>query len=175
MSMTWSACTGQTQSRLGKSDSEGAELGSSMTEIEIPGLLEHFNDLPDPREPRGVRHKLVYIIGISILAVIRDADNFTEIQECGVAKREWLEGFLELPHGIPSHDTFQRVFAALDPDAWQARFPAWTQTLVLPELPEGEDEVLAVDGKTARRSHKNGLGALHTVSVWPSQFEIVLA
>lgn len=146
-----------------------------MTKTEIPGLLAHFADFPDPRDPRGIRHNLGDIVSISILAVICGANTYSQIHQYALAHKEWLSSFLDLPSGVPSQDTFERIFAALNPKAWQSKFLAWTQSLVLPELAEGEDEVLAIDGKTARRSHTNGLGALHTVSVWSSQFEIVLA
>ena len=146
-----------------------------MTEVDVPKLLTHFSDLPDPRKPRGVRHKLSDIVTVSILAVICGANTYSQIHQYALAQKEWLKSFLALPSGVPSQDTFERVFAVLNSDAWQSRFLTWTRTLVLPELPAGEDEVLAVDGKTARRSHRNGLGALHTVSVWSSQREVVLA
>lgn len=146
-----------------------------MTEVDVPKLLTHFSDLPDPRKPRGVRHELSDIVTISILAVICGANTYSQIHQYALAQEGWLKSFLALPSGIPSQDTFERVFAALNPNAWQSKFLAWTKIVVLPELPKGEDEVLAVDGKTARRSHRNGLGALHTVSVWSSQFEVVLA
>lgn len=145
-----------------------------MTEAEVPALLIHFSDLPDPRKPRGIRHKLADVVVIGILAVICGANTYSQIYQYALAQEDWLKSFLRLSSGIPSQDTFERIFAILSPSVWQARFLAWTRTLVLPELAEGEDEVLAVDGKTARRSHRNGLGALHTVSVWSSQFEVVL-
>ena len=146
-----------------------------MTERELPGLLEHFAELPDPRDPRGVRHELVDIVCISILAVICGANTYSQIHQYALAQEAWLRTFLRLPSGIPSQDTFERIFSLLDPDAWQGAFLSWTKTLVLPDLSEGEDEILAVDGKTARGSAAEGLGALHTVSIWSSQFEVVLA
>lgn len=146
-----------------------------MPEIHPPGLLEHLADLPDPRSPRGVRHKLTDIVCVSLLAVICGANTFADIHQYALAHRPWLETFLELPSGVPSQDTFERLFAALNPAAWQGRFLAWTRSLCLPELGPGEDEVLAVDGKTARGSRVQGTRPLHTVSVWSSQYEIVLA
>jgi len=147
-----------------------------MTAIEIPGLLKHFTDLPDPRKPRGIRHELADIVVISILAVICGANSYSQIHQYALAQQDWLKTFLKLPSGIPSQDTFERIFALLNPTAWQARFLAWTRTLVLPDLPKDEeDEVLAMDGKTSRGSAQRGLTALHTVSVWSSQFEVVLA
>ncbi|UCH26539.1 MAG: ISAs1 family transposase [Trueperaceae bacterium] len=146
-----------------------------MTEQDIPKLIEHFADLPDPRHARGIRHHLIDIVCISILAVICGANTYSQIQQYGQANEEWLRRFLRLPFGVPSQDTFERVFAILSPDAWQGRFLAWTRTLVVPELPEGEDEVLALDGKTARGSKDLDGNALHTVSVWSSQFEVVFS
>lgn len=146
-----------------------------MPEIDPPGLLKHFTDLPDPRSARGIRHNLTDIICITVLAVICNANTFPEIHTFARLKHDWLSTFLELPHGIPSQDTFERLFRILNPTAWQPRFLKWTQTLTFAALPDGHDEALAIDGKTARRSHNHGLSALHTVSVWSSQFEITLA
>ena len=146
-----------------------------MREPNLPGLINHFATLPDPRDPRGVRHELVDIVCISILAVICGANTYSQIHQYALAQEAWLKSFLQLPSGVPSQDTFERVFSMLDPDAWQATFLSWTRSLVLGDLVEGEDEILAVDGKTARRSGHEDLGALHTVSVWSSQFEVVLA
>ena len=140
-----------------------------MTEQDLSGLLKHFADLPDPRDPRGIRHELVDIVCISILAVICGANTYSQIHQYALAQEVWLRTFLGLPSGIPSQDTFERLFAILHPTAWQSRFLSWTQTLVLPALAKGEDEVLAIDGKTARGSLSEGQGALHTVSVWSSQ------
>jgi predicted transposase YbfD/YdcC len=98
-----------------------------------------------------------------------------EIEQYGQAKEAWLRQFLELPYGIPSVDTFERVFAVMKPQAWQSWFGGWTEGLSLPPLAEGETDVLAFDGKTSRRSHGSGFSALHTVSVWSSQYELVIA
>lgn len=145
-----------------------------MTEGDIPGLLKHFADLPDPRDPRGVRHELADIVCLSILAVICGANTYSQIHQYALAHETWLRSFLRLPSGVPSQDTFERVFALLQPDAWQGRLLAWTRSLALPAPAAGEDEVLAVDGKTARGSGAQGGKALHTVSVWSSQLEVVL-
>ena len=145
-----------------------------MPEQALPSLLQHFADLPDPRKPRGVRHDLADIVCISILAVICGANTYSQIHQYALAQEGWLKTLLRLPSGIPSQDTFERIFALLDPELWQTRFLTWTKTLVLGELSEGEDEILAVDGKTARGSVSEALGALHTVSIWSSQFEVVL-
>jgi len=105
-----------------------------MTEQDLPELLKHFPDLPDPRNPRGVRHELIDIVCISILAVICGANSYSQIHQYALAQEAWLGTFLKLPFGVPSQDTFERLFAVLSPSAWQSRFLAWTQTLVLPEL-----------------------------------------
>lgn len=125
-------------------------------------LTRHFSDLDDPRINRTKRHALLDIIVIAICGTICGADGWTEIQAFGEAKEEWLRTFLDLPHGIPSHDTFGRVFARLDPAQFQACFRRWVAAL------DGEaiGQVVAFDGKRARRSHDraNGQGPLHLVS-----------
>ncbi len=146
-----------------------------MDERVLPSLLSVFSELPDPRDPRGVRHLLVDVVTLSILAVLCGANTFPAVHQYALAQEPWLRSFLHQTHGIPSQDTLERIFAVLAPHAWQSRFLAWTRELALPDLPEGEDEVLAIDGKTARRSHSSGLGALPTVSVWSSSYQLVLA
>ena len=101
---------------------------------------------------------------VVICASICGADTWNDIEQFAHAKRRWLEGFLELPHGIPSHDTFSRVFARLDPQALNERFDSWIAEL----RSDNDGEVVSIDGKTSRRSHDRGRGrsALHTVSAW---------
>lgn len=137
-----------------------------MNEREIPKLLAHFTVVPDPRA-HNVCHKLEDILVIAICAVISGADTFSEIEQYGQGKQDWLEEMLELPNGIPSHDTFRRVFMLLDAEAWQGVFFRWTQSLALAER-EVPTEVRAVDGKWSRAS------GLHTVSVWASEHQLVL-
>lgn len=140
-----------------------------MTNDELAGgLLAHFSDLPDPRDPRGVRHPVTSLVVISLLAVICGANTYSAIREYAVSNLEWLGTFLPLPHGAPSQDTFERLFQLLEPDAWHARFLAFTQELDLPPL-EG-DEVVALDGKSARAS-----GVLHAVSAWSTNYGFSLA
>lgn len=141
---------------------------------EAESLIEYFGDIEDPRQDRGKRHKLVDIICIAILAVICDANDYEEVEAYGLSKEAWLSSFLELPHGIPSDATFRRVFGALRPEKWQSCFMQWVKSIELPTLSESKDHVLALDGKTACGSDRDGLKGLHTVSVWSSQHGIVI-
>ena len=133
----------------------------------LPELLTHFTVVPDPRA-QNVQHKLTDILAIAICAVICGANTFTEIAQYGQGKQGLLKTFLELKNGIPSHDTFRRVFMVLDAEAWQGVFFAWTRQLVV-EQTDVPTEVRAVDGKFSRAS------GLHTVSVWASEHHVVLA
>lgn len=136
-------------------------------------ISDHFADLQDPRIDRTKLHKLFDIIVIAICAVICGADSWVEVEEFGNAKIDWLRTFLELPNAIPSHDTFGRVFALLDPDQFRLCFASWIEAISC--ITEGE--VVALDGKTLRRSHDNTLGkaAIHMVSAWASTNRLVLA
>jgi predicted transposase YbfD/YdcC len=136
-------------------------------------VLKHFQHLPDPRVGRTQDHGLVAIITIAILAVLSGADGFTAIEAYGNAKQAWLETFLDLPHGIPSHDTFGRVFGMLEPQELENSFLSWvtsiTQKLGI--------ELIHIDGKTAKGSYdrEGKLKALHSVSAWSSEYGLVLA
>src|SRR5260370_2285507 len=112
-------------------------------------LQEHFATLEDPRVERTKRHQLLAIITIALCAVICGADTWVDVEEFRHAKRAWLESFLELPNGIPSHDTFGRVFARLDPEQFQACFLSWVQAInaIFPA------QQIAIDGKTTPPSH----------------------
>jgi predicted transposase YbfD/YdcC len=134
-------------------------------------LVEHFAELDDPRADNR-RHLLIDILVIAICAAICGADGWEDIELFGEAKKRWFRAFLELPHGIPSPDTFARVFGALDPEQFQSAFTRWVQdvsTLVT-------GEVIAIDGKTARRSYdrQGGKAAIHMVSAWASDNRLVL-
>jgi predicted transposase YbfD/YdcC len=136
-------------------------------------LTTHFAQLPDPRVAHRTHHPLLSIITIALCAVIAGADSWDTIAAFGEIRQTWFASFLELPHGIPSHDTFNRVFAALDPAAFRAAFAAWMQAItgVLPA------QVIALDGKTLRGSHDRTLGrsAIHMVSAWACANQLVLA
>lgn len=135
-------------------------------------LLEHFKNLEDPRAEHLLEHRLLDIIGLTICAVICGADSWVDIENYGKAKQEWLKEFLALPNGIPSHDTIARLFAALNPEAFQQCFLNWIKAIA--QLMEGE--VIAIDGKTLRHSYDKGKnkGAIHMVSAWASQSHLVL-
>jgi hypothetical protein len=135
-------------------------------------IAEHFRDVKDPRTGRRVDHFLIDIISIAICAVICGADSWVEIEAFGQAKEQWLRQFLILPNGIPSHDTFGRVFAWLDPQEFQNGFLSWIEAIR--ELTAGQ--VVAIDGKRLRRSHDGRLGraAIHMVSAWASANRLVL-
>jgi predicted transposase YbfD/YdcC len=140
---------------------------------EIPGSLHaHLRGLKDKRRGAGKRHKLIDILTIAICGIICGADDWNGIEEYGQAKEEWLKQFLELPHGIPSHDTFGRVFRWLDPVAFEQSFLSWVQAV----MAVTKGQVIAIDGKTLRRSHDhaNGKEAIHMVSAWAEKNRLVL-
>ena len=117
-------------------------------------LTTHFAQVPDPRLDRTKDHQLLDILVIAICAILCGANDWVGVATFGKARLAWFQTFLKLPNGIPSHDTFGRVFARLDPEAFAQAFLNWTQAIrtVLPA------EVIAIDGKTLRRSHDKRLG-----------------
>jgi predicted transposase YbfD/YdcC len=146
----------------------------SLTEMNIlkTTLFEHFANLEDPRIERSKEHLLKDIIAIAILAIISGADGWVAIEAYGNAKYEWLKSFLELPNGIPSHDTFSRVFARIEPQQFQKCFLSWVNAIV----GELELNVIAIDGKTMKQSYDRNdqQKALHIVTAWSSSHQLVL-
>ena len=138
----------------------------------------HFAELEDPRSTVNLQHPLVSVVVIALMAVLAGASGPTAIARWAALKEEFLLNALNLPNGIPRKDVFRRVLMALRPGAFQACFVNWLKSLraTAAAATGVEQPVLAVDGKTARRSHdrKNGLGALHSVSVWASEFGLSL-
>ena len=134
-------------------------------------IAEVFVGIDDPRQAKKVRHNLVEVLVVSICAVISGADTFVEVEAWGKAKLDWLRCYLRLEHGIPSHDTFCRVFAAIDADQFGAAFQRWVGA-VLPVVANGE--VVSIDGKTSRRSGKVDGTPLHLVSAFAAGAALVL-
>lgn len=134
-------------------------------------FLEHFTNLNDPRIERSKEHLLKDIIAIAILAVISGADGWVAIEAYGNAKYEWLKSFLELPNGIPSHDTFSRIFARIEPQQFQESFLNWVNAIV----GKLDLNVIAIDGKTMKQSYDRNdqQKALHIVSAWCSSHQLV--
>lgn len=131
-----------------------------------------FGDMPDPRVQGRCDHKLIDIILVAVCAVLCGADSWSEVEEFGQVKEAWLKQYLELPAGIPSHDTFSRVFRLLDAAAFQGRFMTWVEQ----HFRQPRGQVIAVDGKTARGSHDRfrGQEAIHLVSAWASEAGVLL-
>lgn len=138
-----------------------------------PRIADCFCYLVDPRRPRGRRHCLLDILTIAVCAVISGAESWVEVAAWGRIKQDWLAEWLELPHGIPCHDTFGRVFARIDPAQFEAGFLRWVQAVAQ----TAEPEVIALDGKTMRRSgdRRTGQRPLHLVSAWATAQRLVLA
>ena len=135
-------------------------------------LVEHFGNLDDPRCAAKIEHRLIDIVVIAVCAAISGAESWEDMALYGRSKKSWLESFLALQGGVPSHDTFRRVFMLIDPDAFEACFRSWVQSFA-----EAMDrEVIAIDGKTVRRSfdRSRDQGPLHIVSAWASERGLVL-
>jgi len=141
-------------------------------------LVEALQAVPDPRRQcLNLRHRLVDLLILGFCGVVCGCDDFVEIAEFGRSKQDFFRRFLELPHGIPSHDTFRRVFQAVCPQALQHGLIDWLQGLrPATEATARDDQVVAIDGKTLRRTfdHAKGLGALHLVSAWATANGITL-
>lgn len=135
-------------------------------------LLTHFETLEDPRTAYLIEHPLIDIIALTICAVICGAETWEDIEAYGHSKQDWLKTFLQLPSGIPSHDTIARVFALLEPTQLQECFVSWVKSIAKLSL----GEVISLDGKSARHSYDKGAGkgAIHMVSAWAGENQLVL-
>src|SRR5574337_148625 len=143
-----------------------------MTDSPLADIREHFGTIEDPRVDRTKLHSLIDIIVIAICAVVCGAEDWADVEAFGKAKENWLKKYLELPNGIPSHDTFGRVFARLDPEQFQTSFLNWVRVVM--QVTQGQ--VVALDGKTLRRSHDRALdkSAIGMVSAWAADNRVVL-
>ena len=152
---------------------------ATVVRLDVKDVVQHFKGLDDPRSSVNLLHPLESVIVIAIMAVLAGANGPTAIATWANIKSEILLKLLELPHGIPQKDVFRRVLATLKPDAFQACFTMWLTALraAAAEATGVERPTLAIDGKTLRRSHdrRRSLGALHSVSVWASEFGLTLA
>jgi predicted transposase YbfD/YdcC len=152
-----------------------------MAEIQhvcLDEVVSYFEELDDPRSSINQKHPLVSVVVISMMAVLAGAGGPTAIAKWAKLKEEFLLKVLKLPNGIPGKDVFRRVLMCLKPDAFQRCFVSWLQALrdKAAEMTGVDKPTFAIDGKTSRRSHdhKNGLGALHSVTVWASEFGLSL-
>ena len=143
-----------------------------MSKTPSSDLLVHLAQINDPRSERNQEHPFISILTIAIYAVICGADNWVEIEAYGNAKREWLERIVPLPNGIPSHDTFGRVFRMVDAEEFQQSFMSWVQTVS--QVTRGE--LVAIDGKQLRGSKevRTGKEAICLVSAWACENRLVL-
>src|SRR5687768_8063677 len=141
----------------------------------LEALIAELASIEDPRCEWKVEHRLLDILVIAVCAVLGEAESFEDIALYGRCKREWLGGFLALPNGIPSHDTFRRVFMLVDPEAFERSFLGWVRAVFRPG--EVTPRQIAIDGKTVRRSfdRKHGRSPLHLVSAYATEPGLVLA
>lgn len=142
-----------------------------MTNTPDAPFGKHLDCIQDPRR-HNTRHRLHDILMIALCAIISGADGWTQVAEFGNSKVTWFKEFLELPNGIPSHDTFGRLFAMIDPKGFQSFFAQWVQDMAQ----SLSGKTVAIDGKTLRRSHDqiNGKSPIHMVSAWASEIRLVL-
>ena len=143
------------------------------TSAEAPAsIMDHFSSLSDPRMEKKTKHNLEDIIAITICAAICGADDWVAVANYGRAKHDWLKTFLQLPNGIPSHDTFGNVFCIINPNEFERCFLNWIRSVS--SVTKGE--IIAIDGKTLRRSHdkSSSQSAIHMVSAWASENRITL-
>ena len=151
---------------------------AKVQQVCLDEVVGYFDELEDPRSTINIKHPLVSVVVIAMMAVLAGAGGPTAIAKWAAIKEEFLLKVLKLPSGIPRKDVFRRVLALLKPGAFQACFASWLTSLraKAADTSEVDKPVLAIDGKTLRRSHNHnkGLGALHSVSVWASDFGLSL-
>lgn len=137
----------------------------------LEAFMEAFAELPEPRvHENKIRYKLLDIVVMATCAVISGADDWDAIADYARGRQEWFEWFLELPNGVPSHDTFARVFSMIDPDAFGACFLSWVSSVAK----HSDGRVIPIDGKTLRRSHNADEAALHMVSAFCTENSLIL-
>ncbi len=153
-----------------KSSAKKAKL-TPISQIQTD-LSSYFNDIPDPRAKRTKKHLLKDILVIANLAIIAGAVGWEVIEIYGCSKHQWLSEFLELPNGIPSDDTFRRVFERIEPSALENSFARWIQKLI----PSLDKQIVPIDGKCLRGSYdrQGGLKALHLVTAWAAGENLTL-
>ena len=143
----------------------------------LEALITEFEAVEDPRDPCRVEHRLIDILVIAVCAVLGQAESFEDMADYGRCKHAWLKRFLALPNGIPSHDTFRRVFMLIDPDAFERVFLGWVRSVFAPDETEPDrPRQVAVDGKVLRRSRDRGKGwhPLQLVSAYATEHGITL-
>ncbi len=144
--------------------------GPREKNIASKSLVAHLGLMPDPRIDRRKAHESVDILVIGVCTLLCAGESFNDMEDFGKAKQEWFKSFLALRNGIPSHDTFNRVFAALDPQQFLDCFLRWTQTL----RQAVSQEIVALDGKALRRALNQGQSAKYVVSAWAESNGLVL-
>src|SRR5271170_434400 len=141
-----------------------------VTATRVASITKHFACLKDPRVRKRTKHRLIDIVAIALCGVIANCDTWAEIVDFGTTHANWLKGFLKLPNGIPSQDTFERVFAKIDPVGFSSCCVNWLRSV--------SDLIgvahIAIDGKTLRGSGSSTLGPLHLVSAWATQAQLTL-
>jgi predicted transposase YbfD/YdcC len=161
----------------------GVGIMAQTHRISINDIVDYFDELEDPRSPINIKHPLVSVVVIAMMAVLAGANGPTAIAKWAKLKADFLLQALPLPNGVPCKDVFRSVLSLLKPEAFQTCFAIWLKSLRASAQAKAAEEgkavdkpIFAIDGKTSRRSHDraNGLGALHTVSVWASEFGLSL-
>src|SRR5690606_36963721 len=166
---------GQTHQSVNKSWGALESIATEREEVAMDdeahvSLEVYFGDMPDPRVTGRCDHKLIDIIIVAICAVLSGAETWDEVELFGEEREGWLKQFLELPNGIPSHDTFRRVFSLLDARVFQERFIGWVEQTFQVK----REQVIAIDGKSVRGSQGQGKGCLHLVSAWATAEGVAL-